>query len=64
METLTTMDPTAQTCRIVLRDIGNIANNNDRKRIMSFEGDPEPKRFRADASDSGCSSGSDENGKR
>ena len=67
METLTAMDPTAPMCRIVLRDIGNVGNNNNRKRSFQLEDkeSPEPKRFRA-ASDSGDSgfescSGDDEN---
>ena len=69
METLLTamtVPATVQKCRIVLRDIGNVANNNGtRKRTLELENEketPDPKRFRAvsDASGSG-DSGIDEN---
>ena len=62
METLLTamtVPATAQTCRIVLRDIGNVANNNgSRKRTLELDVEKEnsdPKRFRA-------ASGSDDSG--
>ena len=54
METLLTamtVPATVQKCRIVLRDIGNVANNNGtRKRTLELEDEREnsdPKRLRA-----------------
>ena len=62
METLLTamtVPVTAQKCRIVLRDIGNVVanNNGSRKRTLELDDEKEnsdPKRFRA-ASGSGDS---------